>query len=62
MKELFFFIMYMLLLYTVCFMIESMDFIKTGLQKIIVLILILIVISMFLFMVTVTIKFNVFSS
>lgn len=59
MKELYFFIMHMLLLYTVCFMIESIDFIKTGLQKIIMLILIVIVISMFLFMVTLTIKFNV---
>lgn len=59
MKELYFFIMYMLLLYTVCFMIETIDFIKTGLQKIIVLILIVIVISIFLFMVTLSIKFNV---
>lgn len=59
MKELYFFIMYMLLLYVLCFMIRTMDFIKTGKQTIMMLILIVIVISIFLFMVTLSIKFNV---
>lgn len=59
MKELYFFIMHMLLLYTVYFMIETIDFIKTGKQTIMMLILIVIVIPIFLFMVTLPIKFNV---